>query len=75
MADATSVKIALLWMRLLEQTLPDCALAFPELDRRQTRHLKRKIDAAAKSTGTYVANSHVIQKAMSERTLKYGIRD
>jgi hypothetical protein len=39
-ADSPSVQMALLWMNLLETTVPDSTLAFPELNGGQVQHLK-----------------------------------
>ena len=50
-ADATSVQMALLWLKLLERTFPDCTLAFPDFDGQPLQHLERKVDAAARSIG------------------------
>lgn len=65
-ADGPSVQMALLWMKLLG-TLPDCTLAFPELDGSQVRHLERKIETAAKSIGHTLPRPTAFRKSLEIR--------
>ena len=50
-ADSTSVQIALLWLRVLNMTLPDATLAYPDFDGMPMKHIERKFQAATRTIG------------------------
>ena len=66
-ADGPSVQMALLWMKLLERTMADCTLAFPELNGAPLQHLERKIYGAAKSIGHTLPTSTEFRKCLEIR--------
>ena len=50
-ADATSIKMMRMWMKVAERAVPGSHLAFASLDGSELQHLERKVNAAAKVLG------------------------
>ena len=66
-ADATSITMILLWLKLLGKTAPNNPLAFPDSDGKEVKHLERKIDTAAKVLGYRLPTATAFRKQVEIR--------
>ena len=63
-ADATTIKMLLLWTKLMSLDLP---LAFPDFDGQQVSHLERKIEVATRPLGHSLPTARAFRKELQIR--------
>ena len=66
-ADAATVRMALLWLKVQDFIWPDCTLAFPDFQGKLVSHLERKMLMAARTLDHNLPNPSIFRKELEIR--------
>lgn len=67
MADATTLKMALLWVKVQDHIWLESIMAFPDFEGKLVKHLERKMEMAARTRGHNLPTPTLFRKELEIR--------